>query len=210
MRVVLNIVLFLAVLSLIAANVVLRPNHAHLNYEFLPQMAHSPRYNAFAANPNFHDDKTLQLPPFGTIARGYMPLHYTATTQDALRAGEELKSPIDFDSQQARERGSAMFANYCAVCHGPRGLGSGTVTQRGFPPPPSLLAKHALEMKDGQIFHLLTFGLNNMPSYAGQLSREDRWSAIAYIRVLQAGAPPEAKTKPMASAATAASTPGGQ
>ena len=46
-------------------------------------------------------------------------------------------------------------------------------------------------MKDGQLFHILTYGQNNMPSYASQLSRDDRWNAILYVRTLQrAAAPP--------------------
>lgn len=191
MRIAINAFLFLAVLALIAANFVLRPNPARPNYEFLPQMAHGPRYAAFVANPNFADDKTLHAPPPGAISRELMPLHYSATPQEAIRAGEELKSPVDLNSQQARERGAMVFANYCAVCHGAGGLGNGTVTQRGFPPPPSLLADHAMNMKDGQMFHALTFGQNNMPSYASQLSREDRWSAIAYVRGLQAQTAPK-------------------
>jgi mono/diheme cytochrome c family protein len=200
MRVALNIVLFLAVIALAAANFALRPNPSRLNYEFLPQMAHAPRYGAFAPSPNFADGKTLQAPPQGAIPRGYTPLHYAATPQDAVRAGEELKSPVDLTSQQARERGSVVFANYCAVCHGPGGSGNGTVTQRGFPPPPSLLADHALKMKDGQIFHVLTFGQNNMPSYGSQLSREDRWNVIACVRTLQAQVPAAPSASPKVAA----------
>lgn len=209
MRAAINVVLFVAVLGLIAANFALRPNPAHLNYEFIPQMAHAPRYNAFASNPNFPDGQTLQVPPPGTIARGYLPLHYSATPQDALRAGEELKSPVDLKSEQALQRGATVFANYCVVCHWPGALGNGTITQRGFPPPPSLLADRAIKMKDGQMFHVLTSGQNNMPSYASQLSRADRWNAIAYVRSLQAQAPPTAPapSKPtVAQASTPAST----
>lgn len=200
MRVALNVFLFAAVVALIVANFLLRPDPARLNYEFLPQMAHAPRYNAFAPNPNFPDGETLQPPPAGSIPRAYMPLHYAATPQDALRAGEELKSPVDLNSQQARQRGETVFANYCAVCHGPGGLGNGTVTQRGYPPPPSLLAAHALKLKDGQIFHILTFGQNNMPSYASQLSRRDRWDALAHVRALQAQAPQPGAPAPKVSA----------
>jgi mono/diheme cytochrome c family protein len=43
-------------------------------------------------------------------------------------------------------------------------------------------------MKDGQLFHVLTYGQNNMPSYASQLSRDDRWNAILYVRTMQATA----------------------
>ena len=200
MRVAVNIVLFLAVVGLVAANFALRPNPSRLNYEFLPQMAHAPRYGAFAPNPNFPDGKTLEAPPQGTIPRGYTPLHYAATPQDAARAGEELRSPVDLTSQQARERRSMVFANYCAVCHGAGGLGNGPVTQRGFPPPPPLLAEHALKMKDGQMFHVLTFGQNNMPPYASQLSREDRWNAIAYVRTLQAQVPAAPSAPPKVAA----------
>ena len=63
----------------------------------------------------------------------------------------------------------------------------GPVTQRGVPPPPSLLAPRAAQMKDGQLFHILTYGQNNMAAYGGQVSREDRWNVIAYVRSLQAG-----------------------
>ncbi len=45
-------------------------------------------------------------------------------------------------------------------------------------------------MKDGQLFHVLTYGQNNMPSYASQITRQDRWNVIAYVRSLQATVPP--------------------
>jgi mono/diheme cytochrome c family protein len=44
----------------------------------------------------------------------------------------------------------------------------------------------AVQMKDGQMFHILTYGQNNMPSYASQVSPEDRWSVITYVRSMQA------------------------
>jgi mono/diheme cytochrome c family protein len=187
---VLNGFLFLAVIVSVGASWIFSSDPTRPNFEFLPQMAHSPRYNAFAPNPNFADGSTLQRPELGTIARGSMPLHYAATPQDALRAGEELKSPLELSNARARERGAFVFSNFCAVCHAAGGAGNGPVAQRGYPPPPSLLAEHALKMKDGQLFHVLTYGQNNMPSYAGQLSREDRWNLILYVRTMQAAATP--------------------
>jgi mono/diheme cytochrome c family protein len=189
-RVILNGFLFLAVAVSVAASWIFSSDPTRPNFEFLPQMAHSPRYNAFAPNPNFADGSTLQRPEPGTIARGSMPLHYAATPQDALRAGEELESPVELSNLRARQRGEFVFANFCAVCHGAGGAGNGPVAQRGYPPPPSLLAEHALKMKDGQLFHVLTYGQNNMPSYASQLSREDRWNVILYLRTMQASAAP--------------------
>ena len=215
-RVVLNGFLLLAVVMSVTASWVFSSDPTKPNFEFIPQMVHSPRYNAFAPNSNFADGSTLQRPELGTIARGSMPLHYAATPQDALRAGEELKSPLDSGNVRARERGAFVFSNFCAVCHGAGGAGNGPVAQRGYPPPPSLMAEHALKLKDGQLFHVLTYGQNNMPSYAGQLSREDRWNAILYVRTMQtaatpAPAPAAPSTPPLKAAQTdAAKVSGGQ
>jgi len=157
------------------------------NYAFLPeaQMVQSPAYDSYAPNPNFADGLTQRTPPAGTIARGYPRLNYQPTLQDALRAGEELRNPYPPTDTVRRERGTAVFTHYCQVCHGPLGLGNGPVTQGGFPPPSSLLADRAVQMKDGQMFHVLTHGQANMPSFSTQLSREDRWSVILHIRMLQ-------------------------
>lgn len=191
-RVALNVFLLVALMVSVSASWLLTPNPARPNFEFIPEMAHAPRYNAFAPNPNFPNGATLQRPEPGTIPRGLMPLDYAATPQDALRAGEELHSPIAPGSQRAGERGAFVFANFCAVCHGAGGAGNGPVAQRGYPPPPSLLAEHAQKIKDGQLFHILTYGQNNMPSYASQLSRDDRWNVIFYVRTVQAAAAPPA------------------
>ena len=189
-NVILNAFLLVMLIVSVGASWLLTLNPARPNFEFLPQMAHTPRYNAFSPNPNFQNGATLQRPEPGTIPRESMPLHYESTLQDALRAGEELQSPVAPENQRSRHRGALVFANYCAVCHGEGGAGNGPVAQRGYPPPPSLLAEHALKMKDGQLFHILTYGQNNMPSYASQLSRDDRWNAILHVRNLQrAGAP---------------------
>jgi mono/diheme cytochrome c family protein len=157
------------------------------NYQFWPesQMAASAAYDSFAPNPNFADHLTLRRPPSGTIARGQVPFHYQPTQQDAIRAGLELKNPFTEKDTGRRDRGSTIFADYCQVCHGPLGQGNGPITQKGFPPPASLLADRALQMKDGQMFHVLTFGQGNMPGFSTQLSPADRWSVILHVRLLQ-------------------------
>jgi mono/diheme cytochrome c family protein len=150
------------------------------------QMGRSPAYGSFAPNPNFPDKLTLRSPIAGTIAQGQLPFPYKATTADALRAGQELRNPFPTEElEKRRDRGREVFANFCQVCHGPLGLGDGPVTQGGFPPPPSLLADRAVRMPEGQMFHVLTCGQGRMPAVAAQLSREDRWCSILYVRELQ-------------------------
>jgi len=148
-------------------------------------MVRTPRYNAYSANPNFADGKTLQPPVAGTIHRGYLPFHFSPMPEDAVRAGDFLLSPFRLDDTQTIARGKMVFSNFCTPCHGATGKGDGLVVQRGFPAPPSLYTDHARRIKDGQIFHILSYGQKNMPAYASQLSPEDRWNVIAFVRSLQ-------------------------
>lgn len=165
-----------------------RPDPGVQALEFAPQMAHSARFNTFAPNPDFADGRTLRVPEPGTIARGLPPLHFTASTADAERAGVELRNPFAPSDSAALARGAVVFATFCQPCHGIGGRGDGLVAQRGFPPPPSLVATHAVGLPDGRLFHILTFGQGNMSSYASQTSRADRWKTILHIRALQQGA----------------------
>lgn len=181
----LNVALLIALFASVALNFAMRPKPWQPNREFLPEMFRTPRYNAYSPNPNFSDGKTLQEPVEGTIPRGNSPLHFTAEPEDAIRAGEILKSPIPAGDATAVARGAAVFSNFCQPCHGPTGKGDGLVVGRGYPAPPSLDADNARNMRDGQIFHIVTYGQKNMPSYASQISPQDRWNVIAFIRSIQ-------------------------
>ena len=57
--------------------------------------------------------------------------------------------------------------------------------KRGFQPPASLLTQRARDMKDGQMFHVITYGQKLMPSHAVQLPVADRWRLVRHIRDLQ-------------------------
>lgn len=183
-----NVFLGVLMLGIALLAVLLGRDLSRPNVEFLPEMKYSPAYGAYDSNPNFPNGRTLQEPVAGTIARGERPLHYTATKEEALRAGEELRNPLTAPPAELRrsvQRGAEVYRISCAVCHGAGGQGDGPVTKRGFPPPPSLLLGKSLQMKDGQLFHILTYGQGGMSSFAGQLAPRRRWDVINYVRQLQ-------------------------
>jgi mono/diheme cytochrome c family protein len=192
-RAALNVTLLLVFLVSLGLHWVFYPQPSRPNREFIPEMVRTPRYNAYAANPNFPDGKTLQPPVPGTIPRGFLPVRFAPTPEDAVRAGETLQNPLRPGDARAVARGATVFANFCQPCHGFSGRGDGLVTQRGFPAPPSLDADNARKMKDGQMFHILTYGQKNMPQYAAQVPREDRWNVIAFVRSLQKPVTPGAQ-----------------
>ncbi len=104
--------------------------------------------------------------------------------------GFVTKFPIEI-TPEALNRGQERFNIYCSVCHGRTGYGDGMIVQRGFRRPPSFhapLTPGATDIRNvpiGYIFDVITNGFGAMPDYAAQITPEDRWKIIAYIRALQ-------------------------
>jgi mono/diheme cytochrome c family protein len=190
-----NIALLVALLILIGLNWYARQPAVLQNVEYFPDMVRTAAFSTFEANPNFPDGKTLRPPVPGTIARGMAPLGYGPAAAEAVRAGNELVNPFSPDDKAAVDRGGIVFERYCTLCHGPRGLGDGPVIEHGFRRPPSLVRPFTRQMKDGQLFHLVTFGRGVMPAHGAQIPVADRWKVVLHLRALQqsaAAAPPAA------------------
>ena len=85
------------------------------------------------------------------------------------------------------DRGQERFNIYCSVCHGMTGHGDGIVARRGFnrPSPASYHQDRLRQAPFGHFFDVMTNGWGAMPSYASQISIEDRWRIAAYVRALQ-------------------------
>lgn len=148
-------------------------------YEYMPDMVRDPAYKAFAPNSVTRDGLTLQHPVAGTIARGYRPFHYGPGEPEAIRAGRELANPYHATAQTLEE-GKALYETYCMVCHGERGHGDGPIAGK-IPPPPSYVSDRLMQFPPGRIFHVITMGTGKMPSYAAQLSVDERWKVVTYV-----------------------------
>jgi mono/diheme cytochrome c family protein len=183
----LNLLLLAAIVVCLGCLYFLRRDDREPNYDWIPerQMARSPAYGSFKPNPNFPDDVTFRQPAAGTIARGMQPFAYGRSPEEAARAGKELQNPLSIGYAPARAQGAALYTTYCQCCHGPTGMGDGHVSGRGFPAPLSFLKPQAMDMKDGEMFHILTYGKGNMPAHSLQLTPADRWLVILHVRVLQ-------------------------
>ena len=173
-------------------------------WEFSRNMYDPLGYNPDQPNANFADGKTAQTPPAGTTPVGFERFPYANTLEDYERAGAELTNPLE-RTEANLAKGQALYQVYCAVCHGPEGHGDGSITKdrtleaenrqlENFPPPPSYAKSDGInssrggamaDLTDGKIYHTITYGLNMMGSHASQLSPEERWNVVMYVRELQ-------------------------
>ncbi len=152
------------------------------NYQYMPNMYESVGYETYSESNAFKNGKEGQLPPAGTINRGFDVYDYPNTTQGYELAKLNLKSPLDSTSVDL-DKAKVLFEIYCAICHGNAGDGKGKlVTQGKYLGVPNY--KDRL-ITTGSVFHVQQFGLNSMGSYANQMSAHERWLVSAYVMKLK-------------------------
>ena len=177
-------ILFASLVSGVVIAARLSSDAKRRGFEYMPDMARSIAYHAYAVNPVTRDGKTLQVPVEGTRPRGFVPFPYGPLPEDAVRAGIELRNPIP-RGELALARGRVLFETFCAVCHGASGLGDGPLIPR-IPNPPSYRSMRVRSMQPGQLFHVISRGSGRMPSYATQIPTNDRWLIVHYVEMLRA------------------------
>ncbi len=158
-------------------------------YEVITDMKYSVPYDAFAPNPLTPDGKTSLSPVEGTIPHGFTPYPYPKTPEGRAQAERELANPLPH-TPEVLARGENRYDIFCAVCHGKSGNGDGPVSGK-FPPPQSFASDYMSALSEGRIYHAITRGSMLMPSYASQISPEDRWAIVRYVHThLQKGKTP--------------------
>lgn len=109
----------------------------------------------------------------------------------------EQKTLADPDDTQQVARGKAVYAQYCAACHGARLEGQPDWRKRlasgRMPAPPHDALGHTWHHPDGVLFGIIKHGLvpgkyappgyqSDMPAFGNIMSDQDIWAVLAYIK----------------------------
>jgi len=153
------------------------------NYQYMPNMYEPVSYNTYSESSAFKNGKEGQLPAEGSLNRGFEVYEYENTTAGYDLAKANLKSPLDSLSTEDMDKAKGLFEIYCAICHGNAGNGMGKlVTQGKFLGVPNYKDR---VITTGSVFHVQTYGLNSMGSYANQLNAHERWLVATYVMKLK-------------------------
>ena len=163
-----------------------------------------PHYHVFSDmdfQPKAKSDNGFAEFPDGRANRGHVPntvprgqLRDDQPFYEGLRDGAWITDrPAKVDVTPALlDRGQDRYNIFCAPCHGYDGAGRGIVPSRlekqGLAwPVRDLVAKDsvAIAMPNGQLFNTISNGMNTMMGYSSQISVEDRWAIVLYVRALQ-------------------------
>jgi Cytochrome C oxidase, cbb3-type, subunit III len=176
-----------------------------------PMADRQPRAHAYKESVFFADGLSMRPAPEGTVPRERITEKSVLTTGREGETGQiapngervpsyaqKLPLPV---TRKLLELGRKRFDITCATCHGPLGDGNSIVaTQMSLRPPPSLHKYN--EKPPGYIFEVISKGFGLMASYAAELTIEERWAVVAYVRALQVSqaatldrAPPDVRAR---------------
>jgi len=156
------------------------------NYQYFPNMYESVAYEAYSSHEVFSENYTSEAltPPEGTVKRGWLPYEYKNTPAGYAHAKANLNNPLPFTEANANN-GKELYTIYCAICHGDKGDGKGTLVKRekilGVP----AYNDPGRNITQGSIYHVMYYGINSMGSYAAQTSTEERWQIAQYVESLK-------------------------
>lgn len=161
-------------------------------------MGDQPKFRPQSRNPIFADNRAMRPPVAGTVPfGGPAPDRVRETGRAGDAYVDELPMPV---SLPLLRRGQERYNIYCGPCHGLAGYGDGLVARRAeqlqeptWVPPTSLHTDQVRARPNGHIYNTISNGIRTMPAYGPQISVDDRWAIVAYVRALQVsqhGAPP--------------------
>jgi mono/diheme cytochrome c family protein len=111
------------------------------------------------------------------LVEAHGPMDWKAPAKE-----RKVKNPIP-NTPESRSRAQKIYVDKCASCHGVRGDGNGEMAKALDPHPSNFTDRHMMkEMTDGEIFWKITTGKGPMPSYQKELTENERWDLVNYIR----------------------------
>ena len=175
-------------------------------------MLDQPRLNAQQGSGFFKDGRAMRLPVPGTVARGYLPVA-AATQEEAAALANPLPTTPEVLALGKRAFTNRCAVCHGPLANGQGSLGAAyggkpanlqaAQFQAGEDRPgpagplrPPQAPRTAAQAKpgpgagfppypDGKLYWTIVNGKNAMPSQAADLSTDERWAVVHYVRALQ-------------------------
>ncbi|BBA17004.1 c-type cytochrome [Blattabacterium cuenoti] len=173
------------------------------NIVYMPDMYYSEAYEPYSdpySNYNNKKEKNIKIPLFskektsslspveGTISRNNSFPNFKNIKNKGLNYSKNIiQNPLINNHYEKKEiiikKGKKLYQISCSICHGKNGDGQGDLVKNekifGIP------NYKDRDLTVGSIYYVITYGKNNMNSYASQLNEIDRWRVSEYVMFLK-------------------------
>jgi hypothetical protein len=145
----------------------------HNQPKFIPQRGTSFYADGRSARPQVEN----------TVGRGQ--LHEDSYFYTGFTGGKEGDAMPFAVTMEVLHRGQERYNIYCTPCHSRVGNGAGMIVQRGYSQAGNFHTPRLEAAPLGHFFNVISNGYGSMPDYSAQVTPEDRWAIVAYIKALQ-------------------------
>ncbi|WP_341656446.1 cytochrome c [Blattabacterium cuenoti] len=171
------------------------------NVVYMPDMYYSEAYEPYS-DPYLYNkkDKNIKIPLFskertsslypvkGTVSRNDLFYNLIDIKNKGLNYSKNIiQNPLYSIRYEKNEitikKGKKLYQINCSICHGKNGDGQGELVKNekifGIP------NYKDRDLTIGSVYYVITYGKNNMNSYASQLNEIDRWRVSEYVMFLK-------------------------
>ncbi|OYW20811.1 MAG: hypothetical protein B7Z54_00025 [Sphingobacteriales bacterium 12-47-4] len=189
---------------------------------YMPDMSYSRAYETYAEMDSTQFTQKMSeagekifynaQPVAGTVAIGEMPAYPYKNDSLGYALSAGIPNPLAALSEGDFKEAERLYLINCGICHGSKLDGNGPLYNDGNGPytsaPKNFMDQAMKDMKEGTMFHSVTYGKNAMGSYASQLTTKQRWMIIHYIKDKQGLKAPAATTVAVDTTANAGTAAG--
>ncbi|WP_341655819.1 cytochrome c [Blattabacterium cuenoti] len=171
------------------------------NVVYMPDMYYSEAYEPYSDPYSYNKkDKNIKVPLFskertsslypveGTVSRNDLFYNLIDIKNKGLNYSKNIiHNPLYSIHYEKKEitikKGKKLYQINCSICHGKNGDGQGELVKNekifGIP------NYKDRDLTIGSVYYVITYGKNNMNSYASQLNEIDRWRVSEYVMFLK-------------------------
>ncbi|WP_341652982.1 cytochrome c [Blattabacterium cuenoti] len=171
------------------------------NVVYMPDMYYSEAYEPYSDPYSYNKkDKNIKIPLFskertsslypveGTVSRNDLFYNLINIKNKGLNYSKNIiQNPLYSIHYEKKEitikKGKKLYQINCSICHGKNGDGQGELVKNekifGIP------NYKDRDLTIGSVYYVITYGKNNMNSYASQLNEIDRWRISEYVMFLK-------------------------
>ncbi|WP_341657828.1 cytochrome c [Blattabacterium cuenoti] len=171
------------------------------NVVYMPDMYYSEAYEPYSDPYSYNKkDKNIKIPLFskektsslypveGTVSRNDLFYNLIDIKNKGLNYSKNIiQNPLYRIHYEKKEitikKGKKLYQINCSICHGKNGDGQGELVKNekifGIP------NYKDRDLTIGSVYYVITYGKNNMNSYASQLNEIDRWRVSEYVLFLK-------------------------
>ncbi len=146
-------------------------------------MHNQPKFYPQRGTEFYADGRSARPQVENTVARNQLRRDaYFFSGFDGGKEGDGMPFPV---TEAVIHRGQEKYNVFCTPCHSRVGNGAGMIVQRGYAAAGNFHTARLRAMPLGHFFNVIANGYGAMPDYSAQLTPEERWAVVAYVRALQ-------------------------